>query len=198
MTLVLKNVKTGGAKKDLGRIPDGTYPARIAQVVDFGIQPQTDYQTGAPTESKPRLMITFEVPSERIKFEDKEGNEVDRPRWIGKEYTISTFEKSNLMKLVQTLKPDAASFDQLLDLPCLLSVGSTKTGNAKVTNVMQVMAGVEVPELENPATYFDFDVPDQELYMSLPRWQREKIKEAENYSGFADTWLEETDEDLPF
>jgi hypothetical protein len=204
MTLILKDVKS--PRKDYGRLEDGTYPARIVQVVDFGIQKQTDWQTGEETDPKPRLMITWEVPGETITIEDKEGNSEERPRWQGREYTISSFEQAGLMKLVSALKPDLESFDELLNLPCMIQVGSTSGGKAKITSVMSMPKGVPVGDLANEPTMFDFDNPNRELFESLPNWQQEKIKSALNYDGFADTWTKEAvessdddeGEDVPF
>ena len=188
MTLVLAEVKKAGT--DFGRIEEGTYPARIAQVVDFGIQPQTDWKTKEPTASKPRVMITWEFPTSRIELENDEGT-TSLPRWQGKEYTVSNSEMSNLMKLVGTLKPKARSLDELLNVPCMVQIGSTSGGNARVDNVLPAMQGMEVAELEKDSAYFDFDHPEEELFLALPPWQQRKIKEAENYNGFADGWGEE-------
>lgn len=188
MALVLAEMKSGG--KDFGRVEDGTYPARIAQVVDFGIQPQTDYKTGEPTDSVPRVMVTWEFPTSRIELENDEGTQ-SLPRWCGKEYTISKSEKSNLMKLVAALAPKARSLDELCNLPAMVQVGSTSGGNAKVTNVLPPMKGMDVAPLEKDSVFFDFDHPNKEAFMSLPAWQRGKIKEAENYNGFADEWVKE-------
>jgi len=188
MSLVLSEMKGN----DFGRIEEGTYPARIAQVVDFGVQPQTDYQTGEPTKSKERLMITWEFPTERIELENDEGTQ-SLPRWLGKEFTISPSEMSNLMKLVSSLAPRASSLDELLNMPCSVQVGSTSGGKAKVVNVAPIMKGMEVAELENDSTYFDFSHPNEDLFKVLPLWQRNKIKDAENYNGFADDWVVESD-----
>ena len=188
MSLVLAEIKSGG--KDFGRVDDGTYPARIVQVVDFGIQPQTDYQTGEATASKPRVMVTWEFPTSRIEIDNDEGTQ-SLPRWVSKEYTLSNSPKSNLIKLVAALAPKAVSLDELVNLPCMVQVGSTSGGKAKVTAVLPPMEGVNVAELEKDAVFFDFSHPMEDLFKSLPAWQQGKIKEAENYEGFADGWVEE-------
>ena len=187
MTLILSEVKSGGT--DFGRVEDGTYPARIAQVVDFGIQPQTDWQTGEPTDSKPRVMVTWEFPTSRIELENDEGT-TSLPRWSSKEYTVSKSDKSNLMKLVGALAPKARGLDELINLPCMVQVGSTSGGNAKVLAVLPPMTGVDVAALENESVFFDFDHPEEGLFKTLKPWQQRKVVEAENYTGFADTWVE--------
>lgn len=186
MSLQLDEIKKSSAGIDFGRLEDGTYLARIVSVVDFGLQPQTDWKTKEPTDPKKRIMITFETPDEFITYEDKEGNEVSRPRWISKEYTLSMHEKSALFKLVTTIAPDANSLVELLNVPCMISVGSTDGGNAKITGVNKPMKGAAVGELQNETFHFDFDSPNMDLFNKLPAWQQTKIKEANNYNGFAD------------
>ena len=190
MTLILSEVKKGG--KDFGRVDDGTYPARIVQVVDFGIQPQTDWKTKEPVDSKPRVMITWEFATSRIELENDEGT-TSLPRWTGKEYTVSNSDMSNLMKLVGTLAPKARGLDELVNLPCMVQIGSTSGGNAKVEQVLKPIEGMDVAPLEKSSMFFDFDHPEEALFKELPIWQRRKIMEAENYEGFADTWMEEPD-----
>lgn len=184
MSLVLAEVKS--PKKDYGRVDDGTFFGRVVSVVDFGTQPQTDWKTKEKIDSKPRVMITWELSSERIEVEQEDGTTVSKPRWIGKEYTISTYEQANLMKLLAAVAPQATSLDELLNVPCMVQVGSTENGNAKVVSVMPAPRGMEVPELENETLHFDFSHPDLELFEKLPLWMRNKIKEADDYEGFAD------------
>lgn len=191
MSLVLSEIKSGG--KDFGRVDEGTYPARIVQVVDFGIQPQTDWQTGEPTASKPRVMITWEFPTSRIELENDEGTQ-SLPRWLGKEFTLSNSPKSNLIKLVGALAPRATSLDELVNIPCMVQVGSTSGGKAKVVQVLPSMEGMDVATLENDASFFDFSDPNEDLFKALPKWQQGKVLEAENYEGFADSWMPEEEE----
>ena len=191
MTLILDEVKESGKKKqDWGRIPEGTYPARIAQVIDFGIQPQTAWDTGDAIDSKPIVFITWEFPTSRIELDNDDGT-TSLPRWQGKEYTVSRHEKSNLMKLVGSLKRDLRSLDEFCNLPSMVQMASTSSGNAKIAAVLPPMSGMDVAPLENDAVFFDFDHPTQESFEALKPWQQRKVKEAENYTGFADTWGEE-------
>jgi hypothetical protein len=195
MSLILAEVKT--PKKDYGRVEDGTYFGRVVSVVDMGTQPQTDWQTKEPTDPKPRVMITWELGSERIEVEQEDGSLVSKPRWIGKEYTISTFEQANLMKLLTAVAPQATALDELLNVPCMVQVGSTSTGNAKIVSVMPAPKGMEVPELENDTLHFDFSHPDKELYDALPAWMQKKITEAIDYTGFADEGYVDESEATP-
>lgn len=187
MSLILSEIPTGGkAKVDYGRLEDGTYFARIISVIDCGTQPQTDWQTKEPTDPKHIVMITFETPDETIEVEDKDGNKVTKPRWISKEYLLSMSEMAALYKLRMSLLPKMKSLDELLNVPCMVNIGSTSGNKAKITGVSKPIKGVEVGDLSTDSFYFDFDHPNMELFNGLLKWQQEKIKGALDYTGFAD------------
>ena len=193
MSLNLAEIKeqATASKKDYGRLEEGTHHARIVSVVDFGLQEQTDYNTKEVIKPKERMMITWEFPTERIEIEQDDGTTKSLPRWQGKEYTISLHEKAGLTALLAAIAPSVETLEELLNMPCAVSIGSTSGGNAKVTNVSKPMKGFEVPELENESMYFDFSNPNKDLFLSLPAWQQAKIKDALNYDGFADDWKAE-------
>jgi hypothetical protein len=67
-------------------------------------------------------------------------------------------------------------------------VGSTSTGNAKITSIVAPMKGMPVAEIYNPAKMvaFDFDEPDMDAFATFPQFIQEMIKSAINYNGFAD------------
>ncbi len=187
MTLELNKMTSGKTKAP--RIEEGTYMARIASIIDLGIQPQTDWQTGEATDPKPRALFTWELPTETIEITDADGNVEDKPRWMSKEYTLSNYEMSNLYKLLVALgKKDVVSLDELLDTECMVTIGSTINGNAKIVAVVPTPKGMPVPALANEAKFFDFDNPSEELFDAQPSWIQEKITDAENYEDFADTW----------
>lgn len=189
MSLTLAEMKSG---TNFGRVEEGTHMARIIQVVDFGVQPQTDWKTGEATKSQPKVMITWEFPTSRMEIE-KDGVTTEYPRWLGKEYTASNSEMASLMKLIKAIKPDLVSLDELLNMPCMVQVGTTSGGNAKVSGVMPAPGGVEVPALEAESSMFDFGDPTEDAFKSIKPWQQKKIIEAENYTGFADSWLPQED-----
>ncbi len=188
MALNLEKMHTARAKQE--RIPEGTYMSRITSVIDLGIQEQTDWKTGEVTDPKPRVLITWELPTETIVVEHADGTSEDLPRLISKEYTLSNYEQSNLMKLVAVLKPGLRELVELLDIECMVNVGSTVNGNAKIVSVVTSPKGMSVPALSKDPSCFDFDDPAEDLYQLLPSWVRIKIQSAENYTGFADDWDE--------
>jgi len=180
MATNLKKLKT--AKKDYGRVEEGTYPARIVQLIMLGSQLQTDWQTGEAKEDKegnviykPEVWITYEFPTERIRYENDEGETVDRPRWQSKTYTLSMHEKAGFRKLMDAACPDGESLDDLIGQPCIVTVGSTSGGKAKITGVSSPMKGMEVGMLENVPVIYDLDEPEQEIFDTLPNFLQEKI-----------------------
>lgn len=187
MSLKISEINKPSKVTDYGRLEDGNHLARIVSVIDFGLQEQTDWQTKEKVDPKKVVMITYETPNETIEIKDKEGNTETKPRWISKEYTLSFHEMAALRKVVNALKPDIESLDELLNIPCMITVGSTATGNAKITAVSKPMKGMEVGELFGDSFHFDFSEPNMELFNGLLAWQQKKVKEALDYNGFADT-----------
>lgn len=210
----------GSAKKDMGRVEEGTHVARVVQIIDLGMQQQTDWQTGEDRTYddgnpmiKPEVFITFEFPTERIEVDGE-----DKPRWLSKRYTLSMHEKSALTALIHAIDPKGAksksyNISKLLDKPLMISVGSTKNDNAKVTGVAGVPKGLAVDPLENEARIFDMEEFDMEVYEALPGFLQELIQESKSFKGFPEqepkktkkahaeqpeVEEEEFDEDTPF
>jgi hypothetical protein len=137
------------------------------------------------------VLFTWELPTETLEHNNEDTGELEhKPRRISKEYTLSNFEQSNLMKLIKALASGETitSLKQLLGMPCMVAIGSTINGKAKITSVMKVPKGMTVDEPSVDPVYFDFDRPDQELFESQAGWIQQKIRDALNYSGFADDW----------
>ena len=163
--------------------------ARLTSIVDLGIQPQTDWQTGEVADPKPRALFTWELPTETIEITNEDGETESKPRWMSMEYTLSSHEKSNLYKLLSNLgKKDVESIQELLNVECMVTIGSTINDNAKIVAVVPAPKDMAIPELSTEVKFFDFDAPVEELYDSQPDWIKDKIKDAVNYTGFADAW----------
>lgn len=183
--------------KDFGRAEDGMYPARLVQAIELGMQEQTDWKTKESTGFKPRVMLTFELPTERIEIEGE-----TRPRWYSKEYTLSDHELSGIHQVIRALDPVETNLSKLIGKACMIEIGTTSGGKPKITNVVSVVKGMEVAELENPVALLDLDDPDLEVYKRLPLWLREKIKGGKNFDVSKLALMISTDEnfddDLPF
>jgi len=159
--------KFAGSGKKFPAISPGTYPARIAQIIDLGVQEDT-YE--GETKENPKLWVTFELPTETINIDGE-----DKPRWISREFTKSTSERALLTKLIMVVNEDAESLDDLLGKALFLETGLTSGGNAKCTGYAKPMKGFTVPELSKEAELFDLDNPNQAVYDKLPDFLKEKI-----------------------
>lgn len=188
MSLEIDHMNAARPKAE--RIAEGTYPATLISVVDLGIQPQTDWQTGEATDPKPRLLCTWELPTEVQEFTEDDGEVIEKPRLISKEYTLSNFDQSNLMKLIKAISggKKVSNVSELLGTACMVNIGSTVTGNAKITSVMLAPKGLEVGAPFHQPISFDFDAPDQDLFEGQIGWIQNKIRGAINYTGWADKW----------
>ena len=77
MALNTKEKKFEGGNNRVEQEPmdAGTYPARIVQVLDMGVQEQQPFK-GEPKPPVQELMVTYEFADEFIK--DEEGNDVEK------------------------------------------------------------------------------------------------------------------------
>ena len=173
--------KPSSSSKKFPPMDTGVFPARIVQLIDLGIQ-ESEWQ--GETKRNPKVQITFEFPTETIEVDGEH-----KPRWLGKEYTVSMHEKSALAALVSSADPSGKATangskpEGLLGLPLSVSVGRTSTGNAKVSGVAGMMKGMQVDELKNPPTFFDLSVKGTwDAFEKLPDWLKEKIKTGINFS----------------
>jgi len=196
--------KEGGS--NIPALEEGTYMARIVQVIDLGRQEVTDFKTGKPNGYKHKAHITFEFPDETIELDGEQ-----KPRWYGKDYVVSFHEKSAMYALLTNLKKtDIESVGDLVNTPCMVTIGRTANDKPKVTTVAGVPKGVKVGALVNTANVFDMDDPDMEVWERLPQFIQENIKSSPDYEGSTlqnmiedeeqegDTPQEDFDDDVPF
>ena len=186
MSMKLDDYKTeGGNKKEYPRVEDGTYPARVVQLINLGRQVKTDWKTGEVETYddgnpivQPKVWVTFELPTETIDYGGEES-----PRWYSKEYTISAHEKAALPVLLAACGVDSGDITDLLDKPLLVTIGSTVSGKAKITQTSKLMKGMEVPDIfkKEKMVVFDPYQPDMDVWETLPRFLREKIESAVDY-----------------
>ena len=162
-------------------IKKGTYPARLVQMIDLGVQPQVDFSTKEEKPPASEVWITLEFPTKKV-----EVNGESRPRWVSKRMKISWHEKANFPKWMEVFgfkEKKTKHLSELLGNPCLAVIGITSGGNNKIDSVMEIPEGMNVNHLENDAKVFDFDEPDMEVFNTLPTFLQEVIKGAKNYPG---------------
>lgn len=189
--MALNFAEKKSVKKDFGRVEDGAYPARIVQIIDFGQQIETDWKTGEPKTYddgnlmvKHKVWINFELPDETIEIDG-----VERPRWYGKEYTVSTHEKSALFALMKAVDPKGEhahggkNVPGLLGLPAMVTIGSTSSGKAKISAVSAVPKGMQVAALANEEGFLDLDSDDTDAFFELPNWMQTRIKDGVDFES---------------
>lgn len=192
MGLNANNVPTGGTRQE--PIEPGSYPSRLVQVIDLGLQPQV-YQ-GETKEPKPEILTTYELSDEFMK--DEEGNEIkDKPRWLSETFTLNSLnsDRAKSTQRYYALDPDArvgGDWSQLLGTPATITVinkaGSGKNKGKIFNNIATVSSmrpkdAQRLPELVNDAKFLDLDNPDVELFLTLPQFIQDKIKNGLEFDG---------------
>lgn len=200
MALNAKTAKggTGGNDNRVEQLPvePGTYPARVVQIVDLGLQEQRPYKG----EQKPpahMIMLTYELVDEFLKDENGEDVE-DKPRWISEEFPLYNLkaERAKSTKRYYALDPQETfegDFSLLIGAAGNVMVTSyvVKSGKneGKERNKVQDVAAMRpkdierTPELQNEGKMFSLDEPNLEIFGSLPEWLQEKIKGNLEYAG---------------
>lgn len=189
--MALNFAETKKAKKDFGRVEDGAYPARVVSIIDFGMQYATDYKTGEVKKYddgndviQHKVWINFEFPTETIEVDGE-----NKPRWYGKEFTVSNHEKSALFSLLKAIDPKGENTNKgrnvkgMLGLPAMVTIGSTSSGKAKIVSVSGVPKGMQVDSLQNPEQFFDLDSDDVEAFEKLPDWMQKRITEGVDFDS---------------
>lgn len=187
--------KSSGPKQD--PIDAGTYPVRVAQILDLGLQSQRPWQG----EEKPpanEIMITYEFLDEFCLDEDGKEDE-SKPRWLSETLPLRSLraEKAKSTQRYYALDPSedfGGDFTQLVGLPAVLTVvqnaGKGKNAGNIYNNVAALAAmrpkdAKNAADLVNPPKVFDLDDPDMEIFGSLPEWIQDKIKSNLEFKGSA-------------
>lgn len=173
----------------------GTYPARIVRVLDLGLQPQRQFP-GDPKQKPPAYMINVTYELVDVFMRDEEGEDIeDKPRWISEEFPLYalTADVAKSTKRYKAIDPEnkfGGDWSLTLNSPCMVTTAqSTSKKDQKVydnvSNVTQARArdAAKMPELKNPALFFDLSNPDLEVFNKLPKWQQDKIKGNLEFAG---------------
>lgn len=185
-------------------VPEGTHPARVIGFIQIGTTDDT--YLGQPIKSN-KIRLTWEFPDELKVF--KEGEDA-KPLVHSQEYTFSMGKKSNLRPIVEgiigtSLDEEEAynfNFESLLNIPCLVSIkhGETKKGSqyAKVATTAPLIKGMNVKEAYNPITILTYGSWNDEKFLALPDFIKEKMMKSEEYKTMKGI-VEEVDVDgIPF
>ena len=202
------NVKENGGG-NYEPVPEGMHQGICYAVYDLGTQFNEKFG-----KSIHKVLIMWEIPEERIDIE-RNGETINLPRAISKEYTASLHEKANLRKQLEGWRGRAFTpeelkgFDltKLLSVNCMLQVIHTTKNDktyANVQTIVPLMKGMAKKAPENPTKYFSFEdgttIPE-----GTPEWVVKKIEAAEEWNtdpqspvdqGSEPPWPE--DDQIPF
>lgn len=170
----------------------GTYPAVCVGIVDLGKQYSEKFK-----KYSDKLMMIWEIPSQTVQIDDE-----DKPRWLSNDFTSSLHDKSNLYKTLVSWRGKPFTEEELsvdkdghtkfkikdmLGAGCFLQVivEEKESGSYnRITSVIALPAGIEVPKTETPLIAFDMDAWDDEVFHSLPEWIQKRVKKSTQYQKF--------------
>ena len=152
----MKWTDTGGG--DFEQPPAGTHIARCIKMIDIGTQ-RGEYQGKA--NSKRQVIIGFELPLELL----TEGDYAGKPVTVSRFYTASLSEKSNLRKDLANWRgrdftqQELLGFDSknILDKGCMLSLTPNDKGKIRITGIMSLPKGSQLPPRVNPLVFFSLE-----------------------------------------
>lgn len=201
--------KDTGGGGDFTPVPEGTHMAICNMVIDLGLQ-ETTYM-GAPS-IKHQCFIRWELPHERLEWQDQDGKMQEGPMVIGKTYTVSLNEKANLRKDLEAWRGRAFTSDELdgFDLFKLLGVGCQVTvthrqkENKTYANVNSVAGwpkGMPSPgNVECGVLKYSAEEPGD--FDKLPEWARTKIMAQKTPTASSDSpqsqRATDLDDEIPF
>lgn len=182
---------------------DGSFPARIVQIVFMGVQAQRAFQ-GQVKPDVDMVRVTYELSHEFMVNSDGEVEE-DRPRWFSEKIPFhnSEVDLATSTKRYKAYVPTVASpkdhnwGPELLGRPVQVQLksrvatqgkhsGKTFT-DIKLVSPAATMPGYVQPELINPSLFFDptDDTLSLDVFSSLPDWLQDELKGAKDYAGSA-------------
>lgn len=193
--MALNAKKVAGSVNKIKALDAGSYPARIVQIIDLGVQEQMPYQG----EKKPdcnEIRIVYEMSDEFML--DDDGEELkDSPRWINEDIPLHNLskDKSKSTKRYLALDPEVkfgGDFAKLVGSPCYVTVVQNPGKGANLGKVYANVAGISImrakdaeksPPLVNPPIAFDLDEPNVDEFNTFPEWLKDKIKGGVNFEG---------------
>lgn len=199
----------------------GTYPARIVQLIDLGLQEQRLFKGEAKPDAY-EILVTYELVDEFMKDED--GNDIlDKPRWISERFPVYPLkvERATSTSRYKAIDPSEVfegDWAKLITAPVNVTIvhnaGKGKHQGKVFENVgalsaMRAKDAENCPPLVNPTKVFDLTYPNMEVFAALPEWMQELIKgnkefkesaleQALSGGGATDTEAAYDDDEIPF
>lgn len=182
------------------RPTDDIHPALIAQIIDLGSHFKRDFKTGEVAtypDGNPvinqEIYVTFETPFQ--KFTYQEGKD-PQPAWVSKRYSVSRNEKSALYELLKATGCLTSDLSDLAGKVVLVEIGSTNSGNPKVTGVMAAKRKVPINDdgdtvdaasltlSKGECLLYELEDGHNSVYESLPPFIKELIDTQDTVESF--------------
>ena len=174
-------------------LPAGNYMAKCVQIIDLGSQEGTKFGSDE-TVINAKIRIVWEIPAEVSTYTDAEGVEHAKPAFIGKKFTASLHEKSNLRQTLASwrgrdfteLELEGFNLANIIGKDCLINITHIKKEDKTYVNIAAVtpmMKGQKCNDSISKQFYFDLDKFDQEIWELLPDWLQTTIALSPEYKS---------------
>lgn len=191
-------------------IPAGNYIARCYQMIEIGTV--NELIMGENKVLK-KVRIGWELPTELKVFNEEKG---EQPLVTSKEYTLSMHEKSSLRADLKSWRgkdfteEEARAFDitNLIGKPCMINIIHKPSKNdptkiyANIAGITPLPKGVNMPEQINPTFVLSYDSFNQDAFIALPDFIKDKMKGSLEYTAMHQPNSVQTqpqhEDDLPF
>lgn len=171
-------------------MPAGNYPARVYEIIELGTQKGT--WMGEEKISH-KIRISFEFPTEKRVFSEDKG---EQPYVISKEMALALGDLAGLRKIIEAIDgkkltdAEAVNYDvtTILGKPLLVTVTHTEPNEqgivyANATTFSPLIKGLTVEPLINEPKVLTFESWDENLFLNLPEFIREKIVSSPEYKA---------------
>ena len=168
------------AKPKAPPVEPGVYMAVCIGFIDLGEQYSEMFKSHSV-----KGMYIWELPGETIEIDGEQ-----KPRQLSKEFTISSSNKGNLRKFIESWNGKSYSDDEFLEFdlfnqigkPCQLNVVLNETKEySNVDNIMPIPKGFPAPTTETKQIRWDMEQWDDAVFAELPEWIQDKIKKSSQY-----------------
>lgn len=188
MGLTVSEPKGGG---DFDPVSPQVHQAVCIALWDLGTQVMQMFG-----KAKEKIIIMWEVQGERIQFTNKDGEEMEMPKVITKEYTASLHEKADLRKHLEAWRGKQFTDEELqgfnlrniLGANCQIQVvhkASKKDPTKKyavVNSIFPIVKGQPKLDPEHDLIFYEIESGD-EIPGFTPEWIQLKIKASEEYQS---------------
>ena len=191
------------AKASSGTFPQapiGNHVARCIRIYDLGTQ-QEEYK--GKIMHKEKILIQWELPNELM--------DDGQPFAVGKFYTNSLSEKSNLLPDLENWRGKAFTNEELggFDLtavagkPCMISVVHNENGKARVGGIAAIPKGMQCPPAKNKVFCYWIEEHEQTVYEQIPDGIKKIIEKSPEWAErkgdpLVSSGIADMEQDVPF